>query len=62
MQHPIENGAGDDLVAEGFAPVRVGLVGGHDHGPSLVPAGDELEEEIGSQAVDGDVADLVNNQ
>jgi len=26
VQHPVEDGAGDDLVAEGFSPVRIGLI------------------------------------
>jgi hypothetical protein len=37
-----------------------GLVGG-DEGGSLVAVGDELEEQVGSFGLEGDVADLVDD-
>jgi len=62
VQHPIKNGAGDDLVTGDLLPVREGLVGGHDHGALLVPARDELEEEVRAQPVDRDVTEHKKRQ
>src|SRR5262247_994334 len=35
---------------------------GEDDGPALVAARNELEEEVGALAIDGDVADLVDDE
>jgi len=39
-----------------------GLVGGDDDARPLVAGGDELEEQVGGFAVEGDVADLVDDE
>jgi len=51
VEQPVENGGGDDLVAEQFLPVAEALVGGDDGGASLVSVTDELEEQVGLLAV-----------
>ena len=38
------------------------LIAGQNDGSFLVASGDELEEEIGSLAIDGDIADLIDDQ
>lgn len=38
------------------------LVAGEDHGAALIAAADELKEEVGPGPVDGQVADLVNDE
>ena len=58
---PVEQGGGDDGVAEQLAPFREAAIGGGDHGALLVAGVDELEEQIGAVGVDGDVADLVDD-
>jgi len=48
---------------EDAAPLREGLVGGEEHGPSVeVAAVLDLEEDIGSLRTVGEVADLVNDE
>src|SRR5215467_1478413 len=62
MQDAIEDGCGDDAIAKDLAPAAEALVAGQDHRAALVPATDELEEEVGAGAVDRQVADLIDNQ
>lgn len=62
VEQPVEDGAGDDGVAEDVAPGAEALVAGERDGAPFVAAGDELEEEVCALAVDGDVADLVDDQ
>ena len=47
MEEPVEDGGGDDPVAEDLAPAPEALVAGQDQAAPLVAAADELEEEIG---------------
>jgi hypothetical protein len=62
MEEPVENGGGNHGIAEDFSPSSEALIASKDNGSLLVAAGDELEEEISAMAIDGDIADLVNNQ
>ena len=62
VQQAVEDGGGDDGVAEDLAPGAQALIAGQDDRAPLVAARDELKEEIGALAVDGDVADLVDDQ
>src|SRR5439155_23425401 len=59
VKDPVEDGRGDDPVAEDVAPTPEALVAGEDHRAPLVAPADELKEEIGAGPVDGQVADLV---
>ena len=61
MEKPVEDGRGDDRVAEELLPVDEALVRGQDRRAFLVPVGDELKKEIGLPAVDGQIADLVDD-
>src|SRR5690242_9624650 len=62
VKHAVEDRGGDDPVAKHVAPAAEALVAGQDHRATLVAPADELEEEIGSGAVDGQVADLVDDE
>src|SRR5216110_2458878 len=62
MQNPVEDRGRDDAVSEDLAPAAEALVAREDHRAPLVAAADELEEEVGAGAIDGQVADLVHDQ
>lgn len=62
MQQSVEDGRGDDAIAEDFAPGPAALVAGENHRTALVAAADELDEEVGADAVDRQVADLIDDQ
>ena len=62
VQEPVEQRGGHDRVAEHVPPLGESLVRGEDHGALLVAGVDELEEEVGGLGVDGDVADLVDDE
>jgi hypothetical protein len=53
---------GDDTIAEDLAPGAEAPIGGQDHQPALVAAADQLEEQVGAAAVDGQVADLIDDE
>src|SRR5712691_1924290 len=59
---PVDHGGGDGLVAEDLAPGGEGFVAGDDQGGALVAAGDEREHQVGGGGVEGDVADLVDDE
>src|SRR6266516_800393 len=60
VEEPVEDGGGEDLVGEDLAPFAEGLVAGGDYGAFLVAAGDDLEDEVGVAAGEGEVADFVD--
>jgi site-specific DNA recombinase len=61
VDEAVDHGGGDDVVGEGFAPAPEGQIRG-DHDRALFVAGcDELEEQIRGVVVEGDVADLVDD-
>ena len=62
VDEPVDHGGGDDVVAEDLAPAAERLVAGDDEAGSLVAGGDELEEQVGGFGLEGDVADLVDDQ
>ena len=61
MHETVDHGGGDHGVSEHFAPTTERLVGGHDDTGPLVARRDQLEEEIGCLGIEGDVADLVDD-
>ena len=61
MHEPVEQGARHDLVAEEFGPRIEALVARNSDGAALIEVRDEREEEIGFHALDGGVADLVDD-
>ena len=62
MQQAIEDRGGEDLVAEDGAPLRDDLVRGDQQAAAFVPAGDELEKEMGAAPFKGEIAELVDDQ
>ncbi len=62
VQEPVEEGGGDDGVAEDLGPLGEAAVRGEDHGALLVAGVDELEEQAGASGGDGEVADLVDDE
>ena len=62
MQEAIEDGSGDDAIAEHLAPGTEALVAGQDHRPAFIAPADELEEQVGADPIDRQVADLVDDQ
>jgi hypothetical protein len=53
VKKPVEDSGSDHRIPEEFLPVGEALVGGDDRGAALVAMRDELEEEVGLAAVDG---------
>ena len=62
MRETIEDRAGDGLVVEHGAPVSRCSVGGQDDRPALIARGHHLEEKVGGVLVDGQVAELVDDE
>lgn len=57
----VDHRGGDDLVSEDAGPGAEPQVAGQDEGGVLVPGGDELAEQDGGVLLDGQVADLVDD-
>ena len=53
VREPIEQCAGEPLVAKHFSPCFEGQVCGHDHAGSFVYAANHFKEEFGSGFADG---------
>ena len=62
VDEAVDHGGGDDVVAEDLAPAAEGLVAGDDHRGAFVAAADEHEHQVGGLGIEGDVADLVDDQ
>ena len=62
VQDAVQDRRGNDAVPEYLAPGAEALVGGEDHGAFLIAPADELEEQVGAGLVDGEIADLINDQ
>jgi len=62
MQDPVKDGGGDDRIAKDLIPLAEASVGGQDQCPPFIASGYELEEQMRSMAIDGDIADFVNDQ
>lgn len=60
VSEPVEESGGEDGITEEFSPAIEALVGGNDDGGILVELRDELEEEVGLEPANGEVAQLVN--
>ena len=61
VQEPVEPRGGHDRVAQHGASLGEALVRGEDHCTLLVAGADELEEQVRTLRVDGDIADLVDD-
>ena len=59
VEQPVQDGGGQDRIAEDLAPVDEALVAGQDDGGALVASGDQAEEQAGLVAGQGQIADFV---
>src|SRR5438034_1005715 len=62
MQESIEDGGGDDVVAEDLTPLRHALIRRDQHRRFLVAMAHELKEEMGTLAFERHVAELVDDE
>ena len=62
VQHAIQDSRSDHAITEDLAPGAEALIAGEDQRSLLVAARDELEEEVRTDPIDGQVADLIDNQ
>src|SRR4051795_9545262 len=62
VDEAVDHRGGGDVVAEDLAPAAEGHVRGDHHRALFVTGGDQLEEQVGRGGVEGDVADLVDDQ
>lgn len=63
MQESVEQRRGKyAVVVEDFRPVFEGAIGGDDGGTALIAGTDDLEEAIGTEFVDGKVAEFIDDQ
>ena len=61
MKKAIEDGGGNGAIAvEDSRPLFEGFVGGDDDRTAFVSLADDLEKQVGSAPIYGQVADLVN--
>src|SRR5712691_4845250 len=62
VQEPVEDRRSENVVAEDLAPLPDELVGGDEKAALLVAASDELEEEMRRSLLEGQIAELVDDQ
>jgi hypothetical protein len=62
VEHAVEHGRCDHLVAEDVTPLRDGLVGGEEQAAALVAPPDQLEEQVRGLLLQGQVAELVDDE
>ena len=62
VEQAVEDGGGDDGVAEHLAPLGEALVRGEDDRAALVAGGDQREEGSRRESVVGPDAELVDDQ
>ena len=63
MKEPVQNRRREGaVIVEDAGPLFERLVGGQHDGAALVALADDLEKQIGAVLVDGQVADLIQNQ
>ena len=59
VRQSVQQGRGDDVIAEDSAPVLEATIGGEDSGAFLVAGIDQLEEQVGAAGLQGQVTDLI---
>lgn len=62
VSEPVDDRRRDRGVVEHGRPFFEGTVARQDHGSAFVAAGDDLEEQVCAQTVDGEVAELVDDE
>jgi len=60
VEQSVEDGGSEGgVVVEDFGPFSVDTIGGDDGGAAFVSLADDLEQQVGAVAIDGEVADFV---
>ena len=54
VENPIQDRRSNDRVAKDLIPLAKGSVESQNQGSFLIAPGDELEEQMGAMAIDGD--------
>ena len=62
VQQAIQQGGGDDGIAEHLAPFGKAAVRGQDHGTAFVAGVDQLKEQVATAGDDRQVADFIDDQ
>lgn len=62
VEEAVENGGSQHLVGEDVAPFAEGLIGSKNDAALLITTRDQLKEELGGHAVEGEVADFVQDE
>ena len=63
VEEPVEDGGGKScVIIEDLRPVFKGAVGGDDQGSALIALTNDLEEEIGPEFVDGEIAEFIKDE
>ena len=62
MHQAVQNGRGQLLVVEDGVPFIEGQVGRDDHAALLIAVRDRLEQQLGTDSLEGDIAPLIKDQ
>lgn len=62
VDEAVDHGGGHDVVAEDLAPAAEGFVGRDDEAGAFIAGGDQWEEQVRRFGLEGDIADLVDDQ
>ena len=63
MKKAIEDGGGNGAIAvEDRGPLFEGFIGGNNDGTAFVSLADDLEKQVGSALIDGQIPYLVQNK
>lgn len=61
VQQTVDDRVGDDAIDKELAPGTETPVAGQDHRPALVAATGQLEKQVGALAIEGQLADFVDD-
>ena len=59
MDDPVNDSRGGGGIVKDTSPLTKGQIGCHNYRPAFVAGGNQLEEQIGSRSVKGDVSQLI---
>lgn len=62
MEQAVEDGGGQDFIAQHLRPLRERLVTGEDEAPPLVTAADELKKVVGLRPIEPEIPDFIHHQ
>jgi len=62
MQQPIQDGRGQNMIIENFAPVQKALVTGNDQTGPLIAPDNQSKEKTGFKTGQGQVAEFIDDE